>query len=80
MRVFELGENGFTPYHQHPWEHEVFVIEGEGELRLAEESVYLTSNTALFIQPMEWHQFCNKGKGLFKFICVVPLSGHQTPQ
>jgi len=30
MRLFEVEPGGYTPYHKHPWEHEVFVLEGDG--------------------------------------------------
>ena len=30
MRVFEIGPDGHTPLHEHGWEHEVFVLDGEG--------------------------------------------------
>ena len=30
MRQFELQPGGFTPHHYHPYEHEIYVLEGEG--------------------------------------------------
>ena len=30
MRQFEVAPGGYTPRHSHPYEHEVFVLEGEG--------------------------------------------------
>ena len=30
MRLFEMEPNGYSPLHAHAWEHEVFVLEGEG--------------------------------------------------
>ena len=30
MRLFELESGGYTPLHVHDWEHEVFILEGEG--------------------------------------------------
>ena len=30
MRLFEMKPGGYSPFHSHPWEHEVFVLEGEG--------------------------------------------------
>ena len=29
MRVFELDKAGHTPYHSHPFEHEVIVLNGQ---------------------------------------------------
>ena len=28
MRLFEMKSGGSSPYHSHPWEHEVFILEG----------------------------------------------------
>ena len=33
MRVFEIQPGGYTPLHQHDWEHEAFVLEGSGVTR-----------------------------------------------
>ena len=30
MRMFEVEKGGNTPFHKHAWEHEVFVVEGDG--------------------------------------------------
>ena len=30
MRQFEVAPGGYTPRHSHDYEHEVFVLEGEG--------------------------------------------------
>ena len=38
MRLFDIAPGENTPYHQHPWEHEVFIVEGSGELRTADVS------------------------------------------
>ena len=32
MRQFEVAVGGHTPKHHHPYEHEVFVLEGSGEV------------------------------------------------
>ena len=36
MRQFELEPGGHTPRHFHPYEHEIFVLEGEGVAVLPE--------------------------------------------
>jgi uncharacterized cupin superfamily protein len=33
MREFELDPGGHTPRHFHPYEHEIYVLEGEGATR-----------------------------------------------
>lgn len=73
MRIFELGENGCTPYHAHEWEHEIFVIEGNGALVLENgEEIELTPGKAALVTPNQLHQFKNKTPETFKFMCLVP--------
>jgi quercetin dioxygenase-like cupin family protein len=33
MRVFEIQQGSTTPFHSHDWEHEVFVLGGQGVVR-----------------------------------------------
>jgi quercetin dioxygenase-like cupin family protein len=73
MRIFELGEEGCTPYHAHESEHEIFVIDGKGAIVDIEgEEIILTPGMALLIPPHEKHQFKNTSSVTFKFICLVP--------
>jgi len=73
MRFFEVGPGGSTPYHQHPWEHEVFVVEGEGAcVDEARNEHPVWSGCAVFIPPNEWHCLVNKGETALKFLCIVP--------
>jgi len=73
MRFFEVGPGGSTPYHQHPWEHEVFVIEGDGAaVDEARNEHPVRPGGAVFIPPNEWHCFVNKGDTTLKFLCLVP--------
>lgn len=72
-RVFTVEPGGFTPYHQHPYEHMNFVIEGEGALvnENGEETPLKAGDFAL-VNPDEKHQYRNKGEKPFKMICGVP--------
>ena len=72
MRLFEIQSNGFTPYHQHDWEHEVFILEGKCNIRTADGIKSIDPGQAVFIQPMEWHQFKNTGNETLKFLCLIP--------
>ena len=72
MRLFEVEADGYTPLHSHPWEHEVFVLEGEGEVYSEDGVRKIMSGDVVFIPPNEKHQFKNGGKGKLKFICLIP--------
>lgn len=75
MRLFTLKIGGYTPKHSHPWEHEVFVVEGELELEVSGEIHKLSQGSFAFVPAGEAHQFRNAGHGIVKFICVIPSSG-----
>lgn len=72
MRVFEIQPGGYTPYHTHDWEHEVYVLEGKGAVKQGEREHAVEKNSFVLVVPDEEHQFINKGDGVFRFICVVP--------
>lgn len=73
MRLFEVEPGGNTPLHTHPWEHEVFVLDGEGAVWKDGEDVPLRAGTAVFVPSEEKHRFKNTGDGVFRFICLVPM-------
>jgi quercetin dioxygenase-like cupin family protein len=75
MRMFEIDKDGYTPYHSHPWEHEVFVLEGEGKLLGDREEYRFEKGYVLFIPSGEPHQFKNTGDGKLKFLCIIPKIG-----
>ena len=72
MRVFEIKPGGYTPLHQHNWEHEVFVLQGKGVTKDKEIEHPFKQGDVFFVPPMEWHQFVNTEKEVLKFICVIP--------
>ena len=72
MRLFEVKPDGFTPYHQHNWEHEVFILEGLGIIKTEKGEETITFGHVLFIPAMEWHQFKNTGNKILKFLCLIP--------
>lgn len=72
MRVFELEKGGYTPRHQHDWEHEVFVHAGQGAVLANGHWSPLAPGSSVFIPPNAEHQFKNAGDVPFVFVCVVP--------
>lgn len=73
MRLFELERGGFSPFHSHPWEHEVFILEGEGLVVGEEKEKKFRAGTVIFISPNEKHQFKNTGEKIVRFLCLVPF-------
>jgi quercetin dioxygenase-like cupin family protein len=72
MRLFEMETGGHSPLHEHPWEHEVFILEGEGLVVGGSEEAGFKAGDAVFVSPNERHQFRNTGKKKLKFLCLVP--------
>ena len=73
MRVFEVEPGSSTPFHSHWWEHEVFVLTGEGVVRGGEKEETIGEGTVVFVAPNEEHCFTNTGNNALRFICVIPL-------
>lgn len=72
MRRFVIEPGGYTPRHSHPWEHEVYIIRGVGEVAHDHQVSGFAPDTAVLIAPDEEHQFRNTGVEPLEFICLVP--------
>ena len=79
MRHFEVDPGGHTPRHQHPYEHEVYVLEGEGVAMEGEVEHPLRAGDVIFVEPDELHQFRNTGERQLKVLCLVPNSAYVQP-
>jgi quercetin dioxygenase-like cupin family protein len=78
MRLFSVARGGATPLHKHDWEHEVFVLDGQGAVVSVQGSTPLRPGDTLFVPPDEKHCLANTGPDVFRFICLVPLRGEDT--
>jgi len=72
MRMFEVQRGGHTPRHSHSHEHEVFVLEGKGELFFEGKERAFESGYVIFVPARTEHQFRNTGDSTLKFLCLVP--------
>jgi quercetin dioxygenase-like cupin family protein len=79
MRVFEINPGCATPHHVHSWEHEMFVVKGEGTLKSGNTEKPLKEGDAITVLPDERHGVFNTGKKLLTVICVVPLVDGKMP-
>jgi len=76
LRVFTVAPGGYSPKHSHPWEHEVFVLRGEGKVQLGDDTFEITEGHAVFVPKELEHQFVNRSESEeFEFICVIPKGG-----
>ncbi len=72
MRIFEVAPGGNTPHHHHPYEHEIYVMEGQGTVWRDGQEVPIKPGDVLYIPADEKHQFKNAGNQPFKFMCLIP--------
>jgi len=72
MRRFTIEPGGHTPFHTHPWEHEIYVLSGTGEVHLGESRHNLSAGTVVLVLPDEAHNFENTGNGPLDFLCSIP--------
>jgi len=73
MRVFELEPGSSVPLHSHPWEHEIFVLSGQGAVLSEDGETQIAKNSVIFIAPNERHGFANNSNQSLRFILLIPL-------
>jgi len=74
MRQFEIAPGGHTPKHFHPYEHEVYILDGQGEILDADAPKPLAAGDVVFVAPNDVHQFRNTGQAPLRFLCLIPNS------
>jgi quercetin dioxygenase-like cupin family protein len=72
MRHIEIDPHGYSPLHSHPWEHEIFILEGEGAVSNGNEEKKVKEGDFIFIPPNEAHQTRNISQKTMKLLCMIP--------
>lgn len=72
LRHFEVAVGSTAHSHFHPWEHEVYILEGEGEIVGADGAAPFRAGDCCYTAPNELHQFRNTGDTPLRFLCVIP--------
>lgn len=72
-RVIDIGPGSATEHHSHPWEHEVFVVEGAGTVYSAEGESTIGPGSCVYVEPREIHHFSNTGDSVLRIVCVIPF-------
>ncbi|MEI6614652.1 MAG: cupin domain-containing protein [Chrysiogenales bacterium] len=73
LRLFEVQPGGHSPYHTHAMEHEIFILEGQGQIKAKGNTFPVSAGFFALVEPNEEHQFENIGKSVFKFLCIIPI-------
>ena len=73
MRRFRVKPGGYTPYHTHPYEHEVYVLSGKGVAVIEDQEYPLEKDSFILVPPDLRHQFKNTGDEDLIFLCIIPI-------
>lgn len=73
MRVFDLPPGASSPYHSHDWEHEVYILSGQGVVVSEQGETAVGLEDAIYIAAGEMHCLRNEGADVFRFLCLVPV-------
>jgi len=73
MRIIEIEPGVVFEPHHHPYEHEIYVLEGMGVVNGPDGDRVMKPGTVLLVPPDEPHGYQNTGYVTLRFICVIPL-------
>ena len=73
LRLFEVEVGAATPFHTHPYEHEVYILSGQARLRGENQEYPLTAGDTALVLSNEKHQFVNAGNEVLRLLCAIPL-------
>ena len=79
MREFQVDPGGHTPRHFHPYEHEVYVVQGQGTIFECDTQHPIKAGDVILVSPNEVHQFRNDHDQPLKFLCLIPNSAYDLP-
>ena len=73
MRRFTIEPGGQIGIHQHPEEHEIYILQGEVILTGSEEGEQVArEGDFVYVPPDEPHGYENRGDKQVRFLCVIP--------
>ena len=75
MRLFEVAPGGYTPRHQHTWEHEVYILEGEGTVICEGSQERFRPGDLVYVPGGEEHCFMADAGEQVAFLCLIPKEG-----
>lgn len=74
LRSYTVGKGGQTPLDRHEYEHQVYILSGEGMLRTNDDAgpvqQPVRTGDAIFIPTNAVHQFINEADQPLAFLCV----------
>jgi len=68
-----LDAKPVSPSHSHPFEHEIFILSGQGIAKGEQGEIPIAKESVVFIPPDEHHCLVNSGDEPLRFICIIPI-------
>ncbi|KHC91291.1 Cupin 2 conserved barrel domain protein [Thermotoga sp. Mc24] len=75
MRLFTVEPGGLIDRHDHPWEHEIFVLKGKLTVLKEQGEETAEEGFCIFVGPNEIHGFRNDTDSEVEFLCLIPKEG-----
>jgi quercetin dioxygenase-like cupin family protein len=72
LRLFTVAPGGYSPFHTHEMEHEIYVVAGTGRINHEKGFTPVQPGAFALVSPNEKHQFENTGQEPFQFLCIIP--------
>jgi quercetin dioxygenase-like cupin family protein len=71
LRYFTIRAGGYMAAHRHPWEQEIIVTKGRGQVELDGEVHEANPGDVFYFAANELHGFRNTANSDFEFYCVI---------
>ena len=72
FRYYLLSQGSHSREEQHPYDHGLLILHGEGEVLLEDEWHKVSRGDIVYIKPDLLHQVKNTSEESLGFICVIP--------
>jgi quercetin dioxygenase-like cupin family protein len=72
MRYYQVGPGGNSRRENHPYDHGILILHGEGEVLLDNEKHSISQGDVVYIPPNMEHQLINHGPIPMGFLCIIP--------
>ena len=72
LRVIELEAGGNTPHHSHWFEHQNYVVEGEGTVTIGDTVYPVKAGDVIFVPGGVQHQYRSSPDRPLRFLCGIP--------
>ena len=72
LRKFSMQQGGGMPRHTNTVEHEQYVLRGNANITIGDETYHVKTGDVVFIPAGAIHSYENMGAEPFEFLCIIP--------